>query len=175
MVLDGDSIIDRKLVTFPDDGMEYDTREQIQPNGIDLRVHRIVHVSGIARLPSDTSRLDAGKVQINELALKNGWFWLPLQHGNYLVDFRESVRVPDGYCAIIIPRSSMARTGIHVLSGLWDTGFEGRLGASLRNLNPIEIQYGARLAQIVFWKSNFSGHRYAGRYQGTTQSEFKEP
>lgn len=169
--LDGRSIVERHYVTFPDD--LYNTDEQIQPNGVDLRVHRVVHVSGVARLPSDTSKLDGDLVNITEIPPKNGWFSLKVNPGNYLVDFRENITVPDGYCAIIIPRSSMARTGINVLSGLWDTGFTGRLGASIRNLNPIDIQYGARLAQVMFVKSEFSGHRYSGRYQGTTQSEFK--
>jgi|SRR3954470_2763078 deoxycytidine triphosphate deaminase len=171
MVLDGRSIVEKKYITFED--KLWDVDEQVQPNGVDLRVHRVMHVHGVARLPSATSRIDAENVQINEIFAKEGWFKIPTGPGNYLVDFREFITVPDGYCAIIIPRSSMSRTGIDIVSGLWDTGFSGRLGATIRNRNAIDIQYGARLAQVLFMKSAFSGHRYNGRYQGAGQSEFK--
>lgn len=170
MVLDGKEVVAKNYVTFPDN--LYNNDEQVQPNGVDLRIHRLVHVSGRAELPVE-GRLGAKDVQINEIPLKDGWFDASHMTGNYLADFRESISVPDGYCAIIIPRSSLVRVGCEVLSGLWDTGFEGRLGASLRIRNPIRFQYGARLAQVIFYKSAFNGHRYAGGYQGTTQSEFR--
>lgn len=170
MILDGRTVVEKNLVTFPD--AVFNTDEQVQPNGVDLRVHRVVEVVGQVRLPRE-GKIDPTGLQIRELPCKDGWFELPLSHGNYLVDFLEFITVPDGWCAIVIPRSSMVRTGISVESGLWDTGFQGRLGACIRNRNPIGIQYGARIAQVLFSKSQFNGHRYSGSYQGTTQSEFK--
>lgn len=150
----------------------YDTEEQIQPNGVDLRLHAVKYVSGQPRLPA-YGRLDASHVQVSDVNAKDGWFDLYQTQGNYLVDFRETITVPDGYCAIIITRSSLVRCGVDIFTGLWDTGFTGRLGGSVRTKNPIKLQYGARLGQVMFYKSVFNGHRYAGAYKGTTQSEFK--
>lgn len=173
-VLDGRTITDKNYVTFDpvlaDSG--YNTEDQVQPNGVDLRLTKVVHVGGRAELPSD-GRIQAKNVQIQEIPPKNGWFDFEYLHGNYLVDFAEFISVPDGYCAIIITRSSLVRVGCDIFTGLWDTGFQGRLGGSVRLRNPVKIQYGARMCQVMFYKSVFNGLRYAGGYQGTTQSEFK--
>lgn len=170
MVLDGRTIVAKNLVTFPDD--LYDTEEQIQPNGVDLRLHRVLHVQGRPALPA-YGRIDADNVQVQEIPLKDGWFQLTELVGNYLVDFRESISVPDGYCAIIHTRSSLVRCGVEVLTGLWDTGYQGQLGGSVRLKNPISLQYGARLGQVLFYKAAFNGHRYAGLYQGTKSTEIR--
>lgn len=170
MVLDGKEILEKYYVTAPDN--VYPIDEQVQPNGVDLRLDSIKFVQGKASLPRD-GRLNATDVQIQDIPAKDGWFDLQMWQGNYLVDFRESISVPDGYCAIIITRSSLVRIGCDVITGLWDTGFSGRLGGSLRLRNPIKIQYGARMAQVMFYKSVFNGHRYEGAYKGTTQSEFR--
>lgn len=162
MVLDGKTIVARNYVTFGDD--LYNTEEQIQPNGIDLRLDSVSHVSGKPILPA-VGRIDPQAITITKIPPKEGWFNLHLLQGNYLVDFKETISVPDGYCAMIITRSSLVRCGVDVVSALWDTGFNGQLGASLRLKNQFAVQRGARLAQVVFWKSEFSGHRYTGAYQ----------
>ena len=171
MILDGKTITEKGYVTFPKDTL-FDTEEQLQPNGVDLRLHEVRHVGGRADLPRD-GRIDAQSVTINEITPKNGWFELDQMHGNYLVDFMENIRVPERFCAIIITRSSLVRVGCDFVTGLWDSGFSGRLGASVRLRNPVRIQYGARAAQVVFQQSTFRGHTYNGAYQGTSQSEFK--
>lgn len=171
MVLDGRTIVEKNYVTFPNDREVFNTDEQVQPNGVDLRAVRMVHVQGRASLPVE-GRIDPEYIHIDEIPPKDGWFELDRMHGNYLVDFRESVSVPDGFCAIIITRSSLVRVGVDLFTGLWDTGFQGKLGASIRLRNPARIQYGARMGQVMFHKSTFNGHRYTGAYAGTTQSEF---
>lgn len=171
MILDGKAVIAKNYVTFDEDHM-WNKDEQIQPNGVDLRVKSVKHVNGKVILPRD-KRIDAKGMQLQEIPAKNGYFELKDWPGNYLVDFYEHVSVPPGYCAIIITRSSLVRAGCDVITGLWDTGFQGRLGASLRLKNPVDIEVGARMAQVVFYKSVFSGHEYSGAYSGTTQSEFK--
>lgn len=170
-VIDGPTIIDKNYVTFPSDSV-FDTEEQIQPNGVDLRVEEVKLVSGRAQLPRE-GRIVGTEVQIAQVAAKDGWFDLHSLNGNYLVEFAESISVPDGFCATIITRSSLVRVGMDVITGLWDTGFQGRLGASVRLRNPVQIQVGARLAQVMFHASEFNGLRYAGSYHGSSQSEFK--
>lgn len=165
MILDGQSIVDKHIVTFTSD-YPYDEEEQIQPNGIDLRLAKVTCVEGKAILPRE------GKMLYKDLRGTNVPFiggYAPLAKGSqYLVDFHEYISVPDGFCAIMIPRSSLLRAGIYITSALWDTGFSGQLGGSLRPLNNIDIEFGARLAQIVIIKSEFNGKRYDGRWQGAS-------
>jgi len=164
MVLDGRSIIDKKLVIFSEDYVNTD--DQIQPNGVDLRINKLYNVFGKVSIPRD-GRAKAD-MNITELSPKEGWFDLKPNHGLYWVDFLESANIADGYCAHLITRSSLVRSGIDVMSGLWDTGWNGVLGCSLRVQAPLQIEWGAKLCQIVVAESRFNGHRYDGNFQGTT-------
>lgn len=164
MILDGRSIIDKMYVTYPD--ALYNTADQEQPNGLDLRVHKIYNVQGKAVVPAE------GKVQtdfqVQESPMKDGkWQLNPQRDASlYYADFRETASLKAGVSAQIITRSSLIRSGVDVVAGWWDTGWEGRLGCCLRVWNPIEIQYGARLAQLIVHESRFNGVLYNGRYNG---------
>lgn len=163
-ILDGRTIVAKNYVTFPNGGL-YNTEEQIQPNGIDLRLAKVYELSGTTYLPEQGKAKFDGRA--TEVEPKEGWYHLRPQAGSvYLVDFMERAAVQPGFCAQIITRSSLVRSGVDVITGLWDTGWEGQLGASLRVMNPIHIQYGARMAQVMFYKAVFNGHTYNGRYQG---------
>lgn len=166
MVIDGRTILEKQLVTIPNDNYSFDEEKQVQPNGLDLRVTAISLVSGKAQVPRD-SHTNYTNMHISPLGWKDGYVTVAAG-SQYVVDFREEISVREGFCAIIVPRSSLLRSGLFITSALWDTGFQGQLGGSLRPLNQIEIEFGARLAQVVFFKSEFNGLRYEGRYQNTT-------
>jgi dUTP pyrophosphatase len=165
MVLDGRTIIDKKMVVLGDSDL-VDTESQVQPNGIDLRINKLYEVHGKVQVPHE------GKVQhdlnVREIEPKDNWFQIKPSGGNHFyVDFLESINVPGGWCATLITRSSLVRSGVDVVSGLWDSGFYGQLGCCLRVQAPIEIEWGARLCQVMFHQSKFNGHLYDGRYQGS--------
>lgn len=164
MVLDGRSVVEKKLITFPSDQLN-DTEPQIQPNGVDLRLDRVFRIEGKAVLARDT-KISSQLIRVHEVHAKEGWFTLEPTNGfNYLVDFCETAHVPAGYCAQIITRSSLVRIGCDVMSGLWDAGWHGKTGASLRLRNKVDVEWGARLCQMVFHESDFNGQYYAGDYQ----------
>lgn len=173
MVLDGKTIVEKPYVYAGPDRPAI-TEEQIQPNGVDLRVEWVHEIKGTAFLGED-SKMDYSLMKKREASMDDQGFYLLKPYKQYMVDFMEEVSVPEGYCAIIYPRSSLLRVGAFITSALWDTGFNGTLGASVRVLNPLCVKEGARLAQVVFHKAAFNGHRYEGRYQGTnSQSVFIE-
>ena len=162
MVLDGRSIIDKAIVAFSD--AIVDTEDQIQPNGVDLRINKLFEVSGKVAIPRE------GKAQSDLTAREvdaKGGYWSVTPGGLYYVDFLEQISVPPEWCATLITRSSLVRAGVDVVSGLWDTGFAGTLGCTLRVWSAVEIEWGAKLCQVMLHKSQFKGDVYAGRYQGT--------
>lgn len=162
-MLDGYSIVDKKIILFDHD---FDTQEQIQPNGVDLRAGKIYQVTGKASIPRE-SRATAD-FRVVELALKDAyWTFSSRDDCLYYVDFLETITVPEGYCGIIHTRSSLERAGVDVQAGLYDTGFTGRIGGSMRVYNDITIEYGARIAQMTLSKAVFRGQMYTGRYQNT--------
>jgi len=66
------------------------------------------------------------------------------------------IKIPEGYWAMVINRSSTARKlGIDVVNGVIDTGYTGELFACCWNRTgrDITIPKGARLAQFVIFKS----------------------
>lgn len=165
MVLDGRSIVEKRMVMLGDSEL-LDTTSQIQPNGVDLRVDKLYEVHGKVQVPHDGKV--AHELQIREIEPKTNWFQIKPTAGNlYYADFVEEISVPGGWCATLITRSSLVRSGVDVVSGLWDSGFSGKLGCCLRIAAPIEIEWGARLCQVMFHESKFNGHLYDGRYQNS--------
>lgn len=164
MVLDGRSIIEKAMVTFSSDVL-LDTEDQIQPNGVDLRIDKLYEVNGRVTIPREGKA--KSDLRAREVDPKDG-YWSITPGGLYYVDFLETISVSDEWCATLATRSSLVRAGVDVVSGLWDTGFKGTLGCTLRVWSPVDIEWGAKLCQVMFWKSVFNGHYYTGRYQGTT-------
>lgn len=165
MYLDGRSIIDKGIVELGDPAF-VDTEAQIQPNGIDLRINKLYRAEGTVTVPM------SGKVQpdlhVYEIEPKEGYWDLAPNQGLYWVDFLETANIKDGFVGDMITRSSLVRSGIDVVNGLWDTGWRGQLGCSLRVWQRARIQWGARICQFICSTSEFNGLRYDGRYQGTT-------
>lgn len=63
-----------------------------------------------------------------------------------------SMKVPDGYFALIINRSSTARKlGLAVVPGVIDSGYTGQLYACVYNLTDkkVKVEKGMRLAQVI--------------------------
>ena len=57
-----------------------------------------------------------------------------------------------GWAGLVLPRSSMNRKGLLVMTGVIDNGYNGEIGAEVRNPHPHEgilIQPGDRIAQLV--------------------------
>ena len=81
------------------------------------------------------------------------------------------VKVPQGYSAWLIVRSSLNRNGLFVTSGWYDQGFEGNVGFMIHNNGPrASIAPGTRVAQLIFTTAEDSNILYAGGYnheQGT--------
>jgi dUTP pyrophosphatase len=74
--------------------------------------------------------------------------------GRRLVPTGLRVAIPDGYAALVMPRSGLAlRSGVTVLNapGLIDSGYRGEIGVLLVNhgSEPVTIGRGERIAQLV--------------------------
>lgn len=168
-MIDGRTILDKHLVSIPNDQYVFDVEKQMQPNGFDLRVVSISTAVGSVTVPAE-QHVDYSQMIVNRVDCKDGYFSLKANQ-NYVVNYRESISVKDGFAAIIVGRSSLLRAGIFITSALYDTGFEGQLGGVIRPMNNAKIQFGARLGQVIFHESKFNGMRYQGRYQGTNSQE----
>ena len=142
--------------------------ENIQQQGIDVRVSKIRRLNGIGTLPS------IGKTKLPEyidITFNEGDTVL-LTEGYYELEFIEGCKVPNNVAIKPLTRSSLVRMGGNVFSGLFDAGFETKhMGCFLKVSQPFKIEYGARVAQVVALKSNEVNNMYNGQFQNDKQRQ----
>jgi len=132
---------------------------QIQPNGVDLTAATIYkqtaagHIGRKGKTVGDRSAIEA----------VDGTF--ELDPGAYIVQYGETVHIPDEHIGFIYPRSSLMRNSCMLHTAVWDAGYEGKGEGLLEVHHPIQIEQGARIAQLVFAEADHEG-TYDGSYQG---------
>jgi dUTP pyrophosphatase len=90
-----------------------------------------------------------------------------LTPGAYSLTFEQGVKLPSNKTAFIRHRSSILRCGATITSGVYDPGFEvEEMGGVLIATEPIMIEKGARVAQIIIF-DNSEAELYDGQWQGT--------
>ncbi|RLE56332.1 MAG: deoxyuridine 5'-triphosphate nucleotidohydrolase [Thermoprotei archaeon] len=142
--------------------------EQIQPAGIDLTLERVFVFCGRGAIRRSGVELP----HCEEVEPRGGIY--VLEPGVYKIRFREVVSIPEDCVGIAFPRSSLLRMGASINLAVWDPGYVGRGEAMLLVLNPngIEIEVGARVAQLVLIKLVEKPHKlYRGRYYGENVGE----
>jgi dUTP pyrophosphatase len=98
-------------------------------------------------------------------SVDNKWI---LEPGGYLVRYNEIIKVPLNAIGMVLPRSTLMRIGGTICSAVWDPGYNGR-GIGLLIVNTkMTIHKGARIAQIVFIKTQ---EKLVEGYSGTYQNE----
>jgi len=146
----------------------------IQPNAVDVRVSAFRCIDDIDGMYGDTGdytnqlfciddKETVHKKKTAEIPTDDDGSWL-LYRGVYEFTSPHYVTIPEGYAGYLITRSSLNRNGIFVLSGLYDTGYQGYIGGTLYNLNGrLKIKKGTRVCQFVLLKSESIGS-YEGQY-----------
>jgi len=74
------------------------------------------------------------------------------------------VRIPEGRIGFVLPRSTLLRNACTLDTAVWDAGYEGVGEGRLDVGHPIEIEPGARIAQLVLAEADHDG-TYEGAYQ----------
>jgi len=139
-----------------------DTGEQVQPAGVDLTVERI---EAFVTRPSFSPNSHA-PANTKE-APRRGLTYL-LRPGSYRLVFSERIKIPGRCCGLVLPRSSLLRSGLTVHTALWDPGYEGkgRVLLSVLNRRGATLSIGSRVAQLVVFRLSAAPHKtYSGRYQ----------
>ena len=135
------------------------TDDQIQPNGVDLTLAAVERQTEPGRIGTDGKTV--GKRET--VAPEEGVY--RLEPGAYIARYGETVAVPDGHVGFVYPRSSLMRNSCMLNTAVWDAGYEGRGEGLLQVHHEIELEAGARIAQLVL---STAAHEstYDGSYQG---------
>jgi len=139
---------------------------QLQPNGVELTVDKVLALSGGGYLGAENAdRQVAPAEEITPNA--QGWWQLP--SGVYRLVLSEAVHIPTNICALARPRSSILRCGVSLGTALWDSGYQGRSEVLCVVHNPqgFRLQRGARVLQLIFFELDEEVEGgYRGKYQG---------
>lgn len=137
--------------------------KQIQQVGIDLTVNTIYKVSGVGFIPKE------GKTVLptyTEIPWEEDGT-ATLGPGSYEIKFNEGCNFPKNVAGNIIHRSSVLRSGALLMSAEFDPSyFCDSIGSFMTVINPIKIEKGARLGQIVCHRTEVEADSYQGQWQG---------
>lgn len=150
-----------------------DPSKQVQPNAIDFTLDKAFKILNPLQFSiSESSKQMKGSEAYEPVAYNVAEkFWTIVEGG--MLDGLSDVycNLPEGVCAQLVIRSTLARNGIMLASGLYDSGFKGHIGFVLHNraVTPAHIAQGTRVGQIILFQADSAG-LYAGGYnhgQGT--------
>jgi dUTP pyrophosphatase len=132
--------------------------------GYDLTLKEVKSINGGTVLSDKTIVNSYNEVPSSELEGKTRF---TLEPGTYSLTFEQGVKLPSNKTAFIRHRSSILRCGGIITSGVYDSGFEvDEMGGVLIATQPITIEKGARVAQIIVFE-NYEAELYDGQWQGT--------
>ncbi len=93
-------------------------------------------------------------------------FIFTLQPGTYSLTFEQGIKLDANHTAFIRHRSSVLRCGGIITSGVYDPAFYvEEMGAVLVATQPIDIELGARVAQVIIFE-NHEAEAYNGQWLG---------
>lgn len=148
-----------------------DQDKQVQPNAIDITLDKLKVLStDVARV----SEIDKSmRTLLDVKPSPGGW---GLVHG-HVYDGTSTMYcdLPDGVAAILYTRSTLARNGVFLVSGLYDSGYKGHIGFTIYPIGgSITIQPGTRVGQIAFVSAD-SAKLYAGGWNHTEGTHYTTP
>jgi deoxycytidine triphosphate deaminase len=133
----------------------------VQPAGVDLRVGRFYRLKSGAKLLKDSRELpEVEEIQEDKIVLKPGEY--------ILVETMEKINTPADILALVLPRTTLFRSGVSLRTGVIDPGFNGTLTFGMKNEGNYEfvLERGARIAQMILLRVEGKTKLYNGRYQG---------
>jgi deoxycytidine triphosphate deaminase len=154
---------------FVADYIEPTTDEQVQPNGVDLTLEAVFEqrepgrIGRAGKTVGDRRTVPTAPTEREPESDDGGVY--RLSPGGYVVRYSETVAIPEEHVGFIYPRSSLLRNSCMLDTAVWDAGYEGKGEGLLEVYHEIEIEAGARIAQIVLAAADHAG-TYEGSYQG---------
>ena len=141
-----------------------DLEKQIQPSGFDLSIAEVHAYAGGGSVDfSNEERRIAPTTSLEPDA--DLWYTLP--QGCYIIIYNEVVKMPLDLVAIARTRSTILRNGAAIETAVWDPGYHGRSSSLLVVHNPsgIKLKRNARIAQLIFFRTDEVDEGYSGVYQ----------
>jgi len=136
--------------------------DQVQPNGVDLTLGAVFEQVEPGRLgrggKTVGDRRECEPAEADPPTYR-------LDPGGYVIAYADRVHIPEGHVGFVYPRSSLLRNSCMLDTAVWDAGYEGRGEGLLEVYHTVELEAGARVAQLVLARADHED-TYEGAYQG---------
>jgi len=161
------------------DGSTVD-EEEIETHGVELGVDEIYRLGGPAMI-SDENYAKPERTPLEVRETKNTLQYpndanseivenileephYTVQRGNYVVQYDKKVHIPDDTVAFVFPRSRLMRSGQHLETAVWESGYEGIGEGSLFVDNMLFLKADAHIGQMVMARAEVL-EAYDGSHQ----------
>lgn len=136
-------------------------------SGFDMRLGKVSKISGTGFMGLE-ERTSANSKIIAEYNLKKKLSIIIKPSESYLVTTIEKVNMPQNLTAKTWLRSTLYRSGIIMSAGNIAPGYCGELSFLFFNAGKakMEIELGARIVHILFWKVEGITNLYRGQWKG---------
>lgn len=142
--------------------------DQVQPNGVDLTVEAVLEQVEPGRITTDGK--EVGEREPIEPTRRDGREVFVLRPGGYVLQYAETISIPAEHVGFVYPRSSLMRNSGMLNSAVWDAGYTGKGEGLLEVHHEVELERGARVAQLVLADAAHED-AYDGSYQGERTGE----
>lgn len=142
-----------------------DPEKQVQPAGVDFSLKQVAKLESSGVVDFDNSKRILPEYQPVEFDTND---MVRLEQGVYMVEFNETVSLPNNIIGIMRTRSSVFRSGATLTAGVIDPGYSGAIGALLQiwNKKGTTLSKNARLVQWIFAEVNEPSKKvYEGIYK----------
>lgn len=141
---------------------DWESRKFVSPNAIDFTLDelKLVERKGSAYICEDKSRNSMRSLAAVEQHSAGYWEMA----GGCVYDGTSNmyIEVPEGMAAILYTRSSFARNGVFIMSGLYDSGYKGHIGFTIYTVGGgIRVEPGTRIGQVALVSAD-AAKTYAG-------------
>lgn len=147
--------------------------KQVQPNAVDFTLDVVKSLNGAAIISEKEKVMrELQDVPAQNSRGENVW----TLDGQSVYDGTSNVyvEVPPNVAAILFTRSTFARNGILIASGLYDSGYRGQIGFTIyTHGGPVDIEPGTRIGQVAFIHSESAG-MYAGGWNHEQGSHYTD-
>jgi len=137
--------------------------DQVQPNGVDLTLGGVLEQQSPGRISRDGKSIGERRT-VRPTETEDGAVVYELEPGGYIVQYADTVSIPEEHIGFIYPRSSLLRNSCMLDTAVWDAGYEGNGEGLLEVYHPVELEEGARIAQLVLADAAHESV-YDGAYQ----------
>lgn len=141
---------------------DWESRKFVSPNAIDFTLDelKLVERKGSAYLCEDKSRNSMRT--LTDVEQHGAGYWELAAGCVYDGASKMYIEVPDGMAAILYTRSSFARNGVFIMSGLYDSGYKGHIGFTIYTVGGgIRVEPGTRIGQVALVSAD-AAKAYAG-------------